>query len=252
MRAATTAWAYNIPSKRLRPYELRQNAECCGAIIGCFATCTAYSSTAYHSGDTRARPMYDDKMRLWLCLDVPILRSILRGTVVEHVVFKSSFSRGKSFFLRPGDLLDETECLPFRPSWHFCKSQGHSVRSILLQQLDPGVEKALLTPLPLETSFWGKLLGISIGKGFGALDGLTLLAPHSRYGDKTIGISYSKRSCCWQNAIDTARCCHLPSNDTRCWRAGLGMCQADLRRGEAAVVAAKSATRCCRILLCGT
>ena len=31
--------------------------------------------------------------------------------------------------------------------------------------------------------------------------------------------SYSKRTCCWGNVIDTVRCCHLPSYDARCWRA---------------------------------
>ena len=61
--------------------------------------------------------------------------------------------------------------------------------------------------------------------------------------------SYSRCCHCWENAIDTTRCCHLPSYDTRCWRAGLGMCHVDLRQGAAAVIAVKPASALLQILL---
>ena len=65
----------------------------------------------------------------------------------------------------------------------------------------------------------------------------TFVALHSAESRQA---AYSRRSRCWENVIDTLRCGHLPSHDTHCWRAGLGMCHADLRRAAAAVTPAKS------------
>ena len=75
-----------------------------------------------------------------------------------------------------------------------------------------------------------------VGLGTKAARATLFVALHSAESRE----SYNKRSCCWENVIDTARCCHLASYDTRCWRAWLGMCHADLRREAAAVIEAKS------------